>query len=89
MQTDSLPEARSSWPGWAESLRRHRMDDLAAWFLEAAGPLTVIGAQALYAGSPLLRPALSEPQCDALARLLEDREETYAFIRFLREEGSL
>lgn len=88
MQTDSLPEARSSWPGWAESLRRYRMDDLAAWLLEAVGPLTVIGAQALYAGGPLLSPVLPDTQCDALARLLEDRDETHAFIRFLREGGS-
>jgi hypothetical protein len=65
------------------------MDDLTAWLLEAAGPLTVIGAQLLYAGGALFRPALSETQCDSLARLLEDREETHAFVRFLREEGSL
>ena len=87
MQTDSLPDARSSWPGWAETLRRYRMDDLAAWLLEAAGPLTVLGAQALYAGGVLLRPALTDAQCGALARLLEDRDETNAFVRFLREAG--
>jgi hypothetical protein len=89
MQTDSLPEVRSSWPVWAEFLRRRGLDELAAWFLEAAGPLALIGAQAIYAGGPFLRPTLTEPQCNALASLLEDRDEAHAFILFLREEGSL
>lgn len=89
MQTDSLPEAHSSWPGWAEFLRRYKLDDLTAWLLEAAGPLTVVGAQALYAGGPLFRPALTDSQRDSLARLLEDRNETHAFVRFLREKGSV
>ncbi len=89
MQTDSLPEARSAWPRWAEFLRRHGLEDATTWLLEAAGPLAVIGAQALYIGGPLFRPALTEPQCNALGHLLEDREESQAFIRYLREEGSL
>ena len=61
---------------------------MAAWALEAAGPLTVIGAQLVYFGSPLLRPALTDAQCNALADLLEDRSETQAFAAFLREEVS-
>jgi hypothetical protein len=55
--------------------------------LEAAGPLTLLGAQVLYAGSPLLRPAFSGSQVGALARLLEDDAEARAFAAFLREEG--
>jgi len=61
---------------------------MAAWVLEAAGPLTVIGAQLVYLGTPFLRPALTDAQCNALASLLEDRDETRAFTAFLREEGS-
>jgi len=86
MQTDSLPEARFSWPAWAEFLRRRGLESLAAWALEAAGPLTVLGAQALYLGGPLLRPVLSNGQLDALAGLLEDHREALAFAAFLREE---
>jgi hypothetical protein len=86
MQTDSLPEARASWPTWAEFLRRRGLESLVAWALEAAGPLTVLGAQALYLGGPLLRPGLSDGQIDALTSLLEDNSESLAFAAFLREE---
>ena len=86
MQRDSFPEAHCAWPGWAEFLHRHGLENLVAWALEAAGPLAVLGAQALYIGGPLLRPALTDLQRDALAGLLEDRDETLAFTAFLREE---
>jgi hypothetical protein len=86
MQTDALPEARDFWSTWAEFLRRRGLDSLVAWILEAAGPLTVLGAQILYLGGPLLRPALSNGQVDAFAGLLEDHREALAFAAFLREE---
>jgi hypothetical protein len=86
MQTESLPEARTSWPVWAEFLRSRGLEALAAWALEAAGPLTVLGAQALYLGGPLFRPALPDGQIDALAGLLEDQREAQAFAAFLRKE---
>jgi hypothetical protein len=89
MQMDPVPHERSAWPGWAESLRRHGLENLVAWLLEAAGPLTVLGAQVLYFGGPLLRPALTDLQREALAGLLEDRDEALAFTAFLREEISL
>jgi hypothetical protein len=65
------------------------LENLVAWALEVAGPLAVLGAQALYIGGPLLRPALSDLQRDALAGLLEDRDEILAFTAFLREDISL
>jgi hypothetical protein len=86
MQTDTPPEGRASWPTWAEFLHRRGLVSLAAWALEAADPLTVLGAQALYLGSPLLRPAFSQGQIEALAGLLEDHSEALAFAAFLREE---
>jgi hypothetical protein len=89
MQMDPFSEARSAWNGWAEFLRQHGLENLVVWALEAAGPLTVLGAQALYLGGPLLRPALTDLQRDALAGMLEDRRETLAFTAFLREETSL
>jgi hypothetical protein len=89
MQTDSITEGRASWPRWAEFLRQRGLENLAAWALEAAGPLTLLGAQALYIGGPLLRPALSNRQLESLAGLLEDRNEAHAFAAFLREDGSL
>jgi len=89
MQMDSVPKVHSAWPGWADFLHRHGLENLVAWALEAAGPLTVLGAQALYIGAPLLRPALSDNQRDALVDLLEDRDEALAFTAFLRKERSL
>jgi len=86
MLTVSLPEVRASWPNWAGFLRHHRLESLVAWILEAAGPLTVFGAQALYLGGPLLRSAFSNGQINALAGLLEDHRETLAFAAFLRGE---
>ena len=88
MQMDSIPEARCAWPGWAEFLHRHGLENLVIWALDAAGPLAVLGAQVLYIGGPLLRPALTDVQRDALAGLLEDRDEALAFTAFLREEIS-
>jgi hypothetical protein len=88
MQTDALPEARASWSSWAEFLHRRGLDNLAVWILEAAGPLTVVGAQILYLGGPILRPALSDEQVEALAGLLENHSEALAFAAFLRKEMS-
>ncbi len=79
---------RASWATWADFLRRWGLEGLAAWLLESASPLTVLGAQVLYIGGPLLRPAVSHAQVEALARLLEERNEAMAFAAFLREEPS-
>ena len=57
--------------------------------LEAAGPVRVLGAQALYLGSPFLRPALTDDQSNALATLLEDPIEARSFTAFLRKGSSL
>ena len=89
MQTNIISESCSAWQGWAEHLHRFGLENLVAWVLEAAGPLTVLGAQALYLGSPLLPPGLTDKQLNALAGLLEDRDETLAFTAFLREDFSL
>jgi hypothetical protein len=88
MQMDSFPEAHSAWPGWAEFLHRHGLENLVAWALEAAGPLALLGAQALYIGAPFLRPAMTDMQRDSLAALLEDHAEALAFSAFLRKEIS-
>ncbi len=85
MQTNSLFDSRASWPQWADYLHRHGLEHLAAWVLEAAGPLTALGAQLLYIGGPLLRPAISDHQIDSLAKLLENDGEVRAFSTYLRE----
>lgn len=80
-----LMQARSDWSTWAESLRRLKLDGIAAWLLEAGGPLTLLGAQALY----MSQPFAGGKQAASLARMLEEDEEAQAFARYLRGEDSL
>jgi hypothetical protein len=89
MKMDAVSEPRSAWQGWAEFLHRHGLENMLAWVLEAAGPFTLLAAQALYIGGPLLSPVLPDRHLNALAGLLEDRDETLAFTAFLREETTL
>ena len=75
-------QPRSEWQKWAESLRRLKLDGFAAWLLEAAGALTILGAQAVY----LSQPFIGGKKLDSLAHLLEEDEESQAFVRYLRGE---
>jgi hypothetical protein len=61
------------------------MQALVASFLEAAGPFTVLGAQAVYLGQPFFREVDRQGHLPALASMLEDRTQTEAFVTFLRE----
>ncbi len=78
-------QQRSEWSKWAESLRRFKLDGFAVWLLEAGGPLTILGAQAVY----LSQPFLGGNKLDSLAHMLEEDEESQAFARYLRGEYSL
>jgi len=77
-------QPRSEWSEWAESLRRFKLDVVAAWLLEAGGPLTVLGAQAVY----LSQPFLGGKKLDSVAHMLEEEEESQAFARYLRGESA-
>ncbi len=80
---------RQMWQVWARSLHRWGLQDLVASFLEAAGPFTVLGAQAVYLGQPFLREIDRRGHLPALASMLEDHTQTQAFITFLREVNGL
>lgn len=73
------------WRVWARFLHRWGLEGFVAAFLSAAGPLTVIGAQVVYIGQPILDGFLPNGHMDALARLLEDANRTEEFVRYLRE----
>lgn len=81
MQSD-----RELWPLWSHILRYDGVKGLISFLLEASGPLPILLAQVIYLGQPLFGRAGSTGQLNALAELLEDREETRSFAVFLREE---
>lgn len=74
------------WNRWAQLLQRFGLQQAAAVFLEAAGPLTWFTAQVVYLGQPFLDGSQPEGQWQALARLLENQTESRSFATFLREE---
>ena len=76
-------QSREKWHNWAVFLRRYKLDGLASWLLEAGSPLNLIGAQALYIGQPFVG---AKNQTESIAQMLEDEDETQAFINFLRSE---
>lgn len=83
-----MQKDRSFWPDWAHFLHHYGLSDIAAALLEAAGPLNVFLAQAVYAGRPFLNRSGSVEHLDALAGLFEDQEESRSFASYLREELS-
>ena len=73
------------WRVWVKTLHRWGVDDLVASFLESAGPLTIIGAQAIYIGQPVLGSFLPDEHLKILADVLEQDDEREAFVSFVRE----
>jgi hypothetical protein len=75
------------WRVWANKLHIWGVDELAATFLEALGPLTTLGAQFIYLGQPFLGRAGLQGHLEALAQMLENSTETRAFVDYLREKS--
>ena len=75
-------QSRIEWSKWAKSLRNLKLDGIVAWLLEAGGPLTILGAQALYVSQPFV----GGEKINSLAQMLEQEDETQAFARYLRGE---
>lgn len=73
------------WRGWADKLHRWGLNGGTAVLLEAAGPLTLLAAQAIYLGQPLLSGWLPGSGLKALAGMLEDPSKTQVFVQYLRE----
>ena len=69
----------------ARKLHIWGVNDLAAVLLESAGPLTFLGAQALYMAAPLLGPLTPENEAMVLAQILEDPVSTQGLIKSLTE----
>jgi hypothetical protein len=76
------------WAKWAFFLQRWGLGNMAAFFLDAGGPVRILAAQAIYIGQPFLQQAVSEGNLEALANMLEDQELAREFAAVLREENS-
>lgn len=77
---------RQIWRELAQRLHQWGLQGWVAALIEAAGPLTLLGAQIIYVGQPLLRQVMPDRQIQALAGLLEEPEMARAFAAYLREE---
>jgi hypothetical protein len=80
-----LPD-RSSWEAWARNLQRWGVREFVAALLDAAGPITILLAQLIYVGQPLMQGIIPGDRMQALARLFDNPEESRSFATFLREE---
>lgn len=80
-----MQTSRAYWPAWAERLQDWKLSAFAAWLLEAGGPFTLLGSQALY----FVHPFFGGEQIEALAHVLEEDEEVHALANYLREEASV
>jgi hypothetical protein len=76
------------WQVWARTLQRWGVSEWMASLLEAAGPLSVLGANMVYLSQPLLHHFFPDEHLVAFAQLLEDPVQTEAFANILREEPS-
>lgn len=76
------------WQVWARSLHRWGLEEVAAAFLEAGGPLNLVLAQGIYLVQPLVSSQASKSHLETLADILEEPQETRSFVTYLRE-GSL
>jgi len=81
-----MTENRKWWGSWVRFLQRFEMERPAAYLLEAAGPLTILLAQAMILGQPFLSDPLKRERWAALAEMLENPAEAKAFASFLKEE---
>jgi hypothetical protein len=73
------------WQIWAHKLHQWGMEESVATLLESAGPLTILGAQAVYLAQPWISRFLPAGYLDALAGIFEDSTKTRAFTTVLRE----
>ena len=66
-------------------LQRWGINNIAAFLLEAGGPINVLAAQVIYLGQPFLTRDVSSSHLQALADLIEDQDQARQFAAFLRE----
>jgi hypothetical protein len=76
------------WQAWARTIHQWGLSNLVTAFLESAGPFALLGAQLVYISQPILQPVARPGRLQALADLLEDPQQTRAFLDLLQGEQS-
>ncbi len=85
----TIPPDFTTWAKWRSALQQWGLRSYIAILLDALGPLNVVGAQFLYLSRPFIPGTGRKNQWQALARLLEDREQRDLFTHFLQERDIL
>lgn len=83
--TFHVEERNKLWRNWSSSLQHWGIQEFAASLLEASGPINLILAQLVYIGEPFFPSGGDRSNLKALGAMLEDSQETQAFVSFLRE----
>ncbi len=73
------------WRVWANYLHRWGLGAHVITVLDALGPLTLVGAQLVYIGQPVLGTFIPDKHIKAFARLLEEPGQAQAFATFLQK----
>jgi len=73
------------WQTWANTLNHWGLANFAAALLDALGPLNFFGAQLVYLSQPVLTTFASPNHLNALADMLENSQNTRAFVTALRQ----
>ncbi len=79
---------KADWGNWIDTLHKWRLRRITAAFIEALGPLSIVGAQVLYLGQPILSTFISSRTASDLASILEDPEKSQLFVQSLRSYES-
>lgn len=70
------------WHQWAQYLQRTHLIGFFSFLLDAAGPVRIIAAQSLL----LAQPFFHYSNLDDLATLLEDQEQSQAFLEYINQK---
>ena len=70
------------WHQWAQYLQRTHLIGFFGFLLDAAGPLRIIAAQSLL----LAQPFFHQSNLNDLASLLEDKEQSQAFLEYINQK---
>lgn len=71
---------------WVHKLRNLGVTELSAALLEAISAVTLIFAQFIHVGQPIVTAIVPSTRLEGLLELLEDQGAYQAFIHALREE---